>query len=105
MFYLVRATVDLDRASELHRMLRNGELDTKQPFGRALTRGLRDARFDESTGEAVWLEEDTHSPPLSPSQTELLERFFTDITDERVTRTEGRKRLEGLPPLWDEVLE
>lgn len=77
-----------------------------EPFGRAMTRALEAARFDPSSGEAVWVEEDYCSPPLAMERAEVLDDYFEDITivEEDVDEAAGWQRIDDLPGLWDRVL-
>ncbi|WP_245549690.1 hypothetical protein [Natronococcus occultus] len=70
----------MDRLVELRERLDTGEIEAMDPFGRAMTRALEDARFDPASGEAVWIEEDYCSPPLAMERTEVLDDYFEDIT-------------------------
>jgi hypothetical protein len=60
--YLVSAVPRTDRLDELRARLTRNEFRALQPFGRALTKSLRDARLRED-GLAVWEEEDVGRPP------------------------------------------
>ena len=72
-----------------------------EPFGRALTAGLRGARME---GErAAWEEEDYCSPPLAEERAAVLDAYFEGIAVEPVKKGEGRRRIEALPPLFPDL--
>lgn len=93
--------------SDLHERLESGAIAEYEPFGRAMTRALKRARFDRDTGEAVWVEEDYCSPPLAMERAEVLDDYFEDLTivAEGVDEAAQWRRLEDLPGLWTRVLE
>jgi hypothetical protein len=99
--YLVRARPRLGKLEELQAQLRADAYVDLQPFGRALTRGLRGARI-EGDG-AVWEEEDYCSPPLAEERAAVLDAHFESITVERVAPGEGWQRIETLPPLFPDL--
>lgn len=99
-YYLVRADPRVDRLSELHDRLSNGEFESLRPFGPALTVALRGARYDADTGDAVWEEEDYCRPPLAQERTAVLDDYFDAIRTEQVRQGDGWKQIEGLPSLW-----
>lgn len=99
--YLVRARLRTELAEELRTRLAREEFRTMQPFGRALTQALENARRDPETGEAVWEEEDYCSPPLAMERAAVLDRYFEDLRVERVPEGEGWQRIAHLPSLWE----
>ena len=103
----VRAQPKHDRLVELRERLDSGEIEDMEPFGRAMTRALENARFDLTSGEAVWIEEDYCTPPLAMERAEVLDEYFGEITivDKNVDEAEGWNRIEGLPGLWEQVLD
>ena len=103
----VRAQPKHDRLVELRERLDSGEIEDMEPFGCAMTRALENARFDLTSGEAVWIEEDYCSPPLAMERAEVLDEYFGEITivDKNVDEAEGWNRIEGLPGLWEQVLD
>jgi hypothetical protein len=103
----VRAQPKHDRLVELRERLDSGEIEDMEPFGCAMTRALENARFDLTSGEAVWIEEDYCSPPLAMERAEVLDEYFGEITivDENVDESEGWKRIDDLPGLWDQVFD
>jgi hypothetical protein len=103
----VRAQPNADRLSGLRDRLDSGEIESMEPFGRAMTRALEKARFDPNTGEAVWIEEDYCSPPLAMERAEVLDDYFDEITivEEDIDETAGWQRIDDLPGLWEQVLD
>lgn len=103
----VRAQPNRHRISELRDRLDEGEIEQFEPFGRAMEKGLKNARFDPETGEAVWIEEDYCSPPLAMERAEVLDEYFAEITivAEDVDETAGWERIDDLPGLWEQVLD
>ncbi|MER3455670.1 MAG: hypothetical protein C4303_03135 [candidate division GAL15 bacterium] len=99
-YYLVRAKPRRDLLGELHRRLAGGEFLGLQPFGRALTTALLGARLDPATGEAVWVEEDSCSPPLAMEREAVVDRYFDQLRTEPVARGAGWARIAHLPGLW-----
>jgi hypothetical protein len=98
-YYLVRAKALPHKLAELQTRLERGEIRTMQPFGKALDYSLRNARME---GEwLVWEEEDYCRPPLAMERAAVLDDYFTDLAVERVEKSEGWKRLEDLPRLWE----
>ncbi len=91
---------------ELRERLDSGEIEKMEPFGRAMTRALKKARFDPETGEAVWIEEDYCSPPLAMERAEVLDEYFEELTivEEDVDEAEGWQEIDDLPGLWEQVL-
>jgi hypothetical protein len=99
--YLVRARLKADLAEELRQRLDRKEFLPTQPFGRALTHALENARWDSEAGEVVWEEEDYCSPPLAMERAAVLDRYCDDLRVERVQEGEGWQRIAHLPSLWD----
>jgi len=93
--------------AELRKQLDSGEIETMDPFGRAMVRALEKARFDPETGEAVWIEEDYCSPPLAMERDEVLDEYFDEIriVEEDVDEAAGWQRIDDLPGLWEQVLD
>jgi hypothetical protein len=99
--YLVRARAKPEKLDELaERVAANAFVDL-EPFGRALTKGLRGARV-EGDG-AIWEEEDYCAPPLAEERAAVLDTYFDGITVEPVAKGEGWRRIEGLPHLFSAV--
>lgn len=103
----VRARPKQDQLVELRERLDSGEIETMEPFGRAMTRALEKARFDPSSGEAVWIEEDYCSPPLAMERAKVLDDYFEDITivEENIDEAIGWQRIDDLPEFWERVLD
>lgn len=104
-YRFVRARPKRDRLSELRNRLDSGEIERMEPFGRAMTEALGNARFDPDAGEAVWVEEDYCTPPLAMEREEVLDDYFDSLTvvEADVDEAAGWERIEDLPPLWDRV--
>lgn len=97
--YLVRANPKSHRIARLASQLEADAFIDLKPFGRALTRSLRDARVDREGG-AIWEEEDYCSPPLAEEREAVLDEYFDAIEVERVAEGEGWRRIEALPQLF-----
>jgi hypothetical protein len=98
--YIVRAKPKND-LSGLLKELELGKISKLQPFGETHHYGLKNSRFDRITGYAMWIEED--SPPLAMERDSVLDRYFDDITVERVSSEEdGWKSLDDKPLLWSQ---
>ncbi|WP_049924284.1 hypothetical protein [Halopiger djelfimassiliensis] len=104
-YRFVRAKPKLDHLPELRDRLESGDIERMEPFGRAMTKSLTDARFDPKTGEAVWVEEDYCSPPLAMEREEVLDDYFETVTvvEENVDEAAGWKRIEDYPSLWEQM--
>ena len=100
-FYLVRAQPRAAKLRELEDRLRARAFVDLEPFGRALTKGLRDARVGAEG--AVWEEEDYCSPPLAEERAAVLDAYFDDLTVEPVTEGAGWRRIAALPRLFPEL--
>jgi hypothetical protein len=75
-----------------------------RPFGETLHHGLQNARFDTNNNYALWVEEDYCSSPLAMERESVLDRFFNDITVERISSEEdGWKIIDDKPLLWSTV--
>lgn len=99
--YLVRARPRQARLDELEAQLRADAFVGLEPFGRALSAGLRGARIE---GErAVWEEEDYCSPPLAQERAAVLDTYFEGIVVEPVAEGEGWRRIAALPPLFPDL--
>ena len=96
--YLVRARPKSARVGELGERLAADAFIDLEPFGRALTRGLRGARVQGD--HAVWEEEDYCAPPLAEERAAVLDTYFEAITVEPVAAGEGWRRIEALPRLF-----
>lgn len=103
-YYLVRAKPKTELLGELADKLKENAFLHLRPFGQSLSQGLNSARW-ESDGTAVWEEEDYCSPPLAMEREAVLDRYFDEITVERVARDEGWVRIAALPPIFAEVAQ
>ena len=99
-YYLVQARPIDDLRTELCQRLDSGEIRVMKPFGRALQYSLDNARIQEN-GVAIWEEEDYCVPPLAQERAAILDTYFEELSIERVDQTEGWKRIETLPKLWE----
>lgn len=106
-YRFVRARPKRERLPELRDRLADGDIEQLDPFGRAMTTALENARFDPATDEAVWIEEDYCTPPLAMERDAVLEEYFDGITvvADDVDETVGRQRIDDLPGLWEQVLD
>ncbi|WP_115863473.1 hypothetical protein [Halorussus litoreus] len=102
--YIVRATPKMEKLAELRERLDREEFRDMNPFGRALTQSLENARFDPETEEAVWEEEDYCSPPLAMERDAVLEEYFEKLLVEEVRSGKGWERIDDLPSLWESSL-
>ena len=100
--YIVRAKPKND-LSGLRKELKSGKISKLRRFGETLHNGLQNARFDTNNNYAMWVEEDYCSPPLAMERESVPDRYFDDITVERVNSEEkGWKSLEDKPLLWNQ---
>ena len=98
-YYLVQAKPIDELSTELRQRLDSGEIRVMKPFGQALQYGLDNARLQEN-GIAIWEEEDYCVPPLAQERAAILDTYFKELNVELVNQTEGWKRIEPLPMLW-----
>jgi hypothetical protein len=101
MHYLVRARTKPEKLDELAERLAADAFVDLEPFGRALTKGLRGARLE--AGGAVWEEEDYCAPPLAEERAAVLDTYFEGITVEPVAMGAGWRRIEALPRLFPDL--
>ena len=103
-YRFVRARPRVDRMPELRERLDDGDITEMEPFGRAMTKSLTNAKLDPKTGEAVWVEEDYCSPPLAMERA-VLEEYFDSVTvvEEHVDEAAGWARIDDLPSVWERV--
>jgi len=96
--YLVRARARPEKLGELAERLAADAFVDLEPFGRALTRGLRGARTE---GDGVlWEEEDYCAPPLAEERAAVLDAYFDGIAVEPVAEGEAWRRIAALPHLF-----
>ena len=101
-FYLVSATPRGELIDDLHGRLARAEFRPLQPFGRALTHALENARRAPDGG-AAWEEEDYCTPPLAEERAAVLDRYFDGLSVEKVAEGEGWRRIAGLPALFPDL--
>ena len=100
--YIVRAKLKND-LSGLRKGLESGKKSKLRPFGETLHHSLQNARFVTNNSYAMWVEEDYCSPPLAMERESVLDRYFDDITVERVNSEEQVwKTLYDKPLLWSQ---
>jgi hypothetical protein len=99
LHYLVQARPIKELLLELRQRLDSGEIHVMRPFGPALHYSLVHARVQES-GLAIWEQGDYCWPPLVQERAAVLNTYFKEFNVERVDRTEGWKRIESIPRLW-----
>lgn len=106
-YRFVRARPKHDQLTELREQLDCGDIEELEPFGRAMTKAMENARFDPASDEAIWVEEDYCSPPLAMEREEVLDEYFEEITivEEDVDESAGWQRIDDLPRLWEQVLD
>jgi hypothetical protein len=55
-------------------------------------------------GYAIWIEDDYCSPPLATEKEAVLDRYFNDITTDRVEcEEEGWNKINDKPMLWKKI--
>ena len=78
-----------------------GKISKLRPFGQALQHSLENARIDNKDGYALWVEEDYCSPPLAMERESVLDRYFDNITVDRIeSEQEGWRSISVKPQLW-----
>jgi hypothetical protein len=101
--YLVTARPKSGRMSDLLANLRRDAYVSLKPFGKELTRALRNARLRED-GFATWEEEDYCTPPLAAERAAALDEFFNELNVSPVVeKGAGWKKIEALPRLFPEL--
>ena len=101
-YYLVTAQPKSGRRADLLEHLRRDKYVSIRPFGRALTRSLKNARVRDD-GVAVWEEEDYCTPPLAQERAAALDEFFDHLDVKAVPKGAGWEEIEHLPPLFPEL--
>ena len=99
LYYLVQARPIQELLPELRQRLDSGQIHVMRPFGPALHYSLEHARLQEN-GIVIWEAEDYCWPPLVQERAAVLNTYFREIQCGRVDRTEGWKRIESIPMLW-----
>jgi hypothetical protein len=98
--YVVKAKPKGELMADLKKELNSGKISKIRPFGEELQHGLENARIH--SGYAFWVEEDYCSPPLAMERKSVLDRYFEDITVERIeSQEEGWYRIKDRPMLWE----
>ena len=73
----------------------------KYQLGQTLQHSLENARIDNKDGYALWVEVDYCSPPLAMERESVLDRYFDNITVDRIeSEQEGWGRINDKPLLW-----
>ncbi|MDQ3888886.1 MAG: hypothetical protein M3251_06395 [Thermoproteota archaeon] len=103
-FYLIRAKPKKQLLENLREELNSGKISKMRPFGQALQYSLENARIDaENRDYALWIEEDYCSPPLAMERENVLDRYFNDISVERVeSEEEAWGTINDKPRLWSD---
>jgi hypothetical protein len=101
-FYLVKARPRMDLLDNLKEKLNSGKISKMSPFGRSLQYSLENARIDtKDSNFALWVEEDYCSPPLAMEREAVLDKYFNDITVEKInSEKEAWNKLNENPLLW-----
>lgn len=102
-FYLVTGVPRHGLVEELGERLARDEFLALKPFGKALTKSLKDARIRRD-GVAVWEEEDYCDPPLAQERAAVLDAYFHDLKVEPVQSGEGLRQISDLPHLFPEFM-
>ena len=92
---------------DLHKQLESGQISQLKPFGKALHRGLQNAKIDNknNNGCAYWVEEDYCSPPLAMEREALLDQYFDDINVEKVEEPQREwERIRDKRSLWQQLI-
>jgi hypothetical protein len=97
--YLVSALPRRELLDDLERRLSRDEFVPLEPFGRALSTSLREAR-QRPDGLALWEEEDYCRPPLAEERHAVLDHYFDGLKVEPVERGAGWERIDYLPRLF-----
>ncbi len=90
-YYLVQARPIDHLLVELRQRLDSGEIKVMRPFDQACL---------QANGTAIWEEEDYCVPPLAQERAAILDTYFKELNVERVEKTEGWKKIESIPMLW-----
>lgn len=103
-FYLVTAKLKENKKQELKENLKRSAFLAMEPFGRAISKSLENARIRDD-GYIVWEEEDYCSPPLKQERAAVLDNYFVNIDVEAVKKGEGWDKISDLPKLFPELTE
>jgi hypothetical protein len=94
--YTVTAKPYEETLEELKNRIKAKEFVLLQPFGKALTYSLENARVNEE-GNWVWEELDYCSPPLKEERAQVLDYYFKILEVMPVEKGEGWSNIEHLP--------
>jgi hypothetical protein len=103
-YYLVQARPVPSLLGELQARLAAEAFRPLLPYGPTLQHGLSNARRG-GEGYALWEEEDYCSPPLRQEREAVLDRYFTDLSVERVRPGEGWERVRNLDHLFPSLAD
>ena len=98
--YLVKGELIESKAHELKSKVFSGEFRDLEPFGRAITYSLENAKYEPQSRKAVWEEEDYCTPPLAQEREAILDIYFSNLQIEKVDKGEGWQGIDDLPSLW-----
>jgi len=98
-FYLVTARIKKDKLEELEKKLKQNSFLNLQPFGRALSFSLQNARSLKNS-LLTWEEEDYCRPPLAQEKEAVLDHYFENVETEEVQKGEGWKKISNLPLIF-----
>lgn len=99
--YLVKGELIENKAHELKSKVFSGEFRDLEPFGRAITYSLENAKYDSQSGKALWEEEDYCTPPLAQEREAVLDIYFSNLQIVEVGNGEGWEEIDDLPSLWE----
>jgi hypothetical protein len=102
--YLVSARPLAGRMEQLESELSRRAFVGLEPFGRALSASLEEARRLHD-GVVTWEEEDYCRPPLAQERAAVLDQYFGEITVELVERGKGWERIAALPRLFQRLAD
>ncbi len=99
--YLVKAKPKR-QLSGLRKELDSGKIINMKPFGSSLQKSLDNARIDGNNPDYVlWVEEDYCFPPLAMERESVLDRYFDDISVERLdSEQEGWYKIKDNQKVW-----
>ncbi len=101
-YYLVKAKPKDSLLDELEKKLSDKAFKELEPFGKALSKSLEEARKTEE-GLAVWEEEDHCDPPLKEERKAVLDKYFDDLQFAQIKEGEGWKEIKELPKLFPDL--
>jgi len=97
-YYLITAEALENKLSEFKRRLEQNDFLYLQPFGRALTESLKNAKIKDNF--IYWEEEDYCSPPLKEEKEQVLNKYFRILNILPVNKGEGWKEIKALKNLF-----